>query len=50
MQTGQDTDRVLWAFLGVELAVVDAERRLPSPPAVPVFARLTVRPGKAARS
>lgn len=46
MQTVQDTDRVLWAFLGAELTVVAAEKRLPAPPVLPVFARLTVRPGK----
>jgi hypothetical protein len=43
-------DGVLWAFLGAELRLLESEARLPAPPAVPVFARLTVRPAKAARS
>ena len=39
-------DEILWALLGLDILLAEAEDKLPPPPRVPVDQRVTVRPAK----
>ncbi len=39
-------DEVLWMYLEEDIMRVQAERKLPYPPIVPKFAKITIRPPK----
>jgi len=41
-----NSNEILMRFLWADIAIAEALDKLPAPPKVPSFAKITVRPGK----